>query len=274
VTTQQPFKIGSAFALASNLLARDWRKLLWLYGVLLLVPHVLLGELSDHEGELLFGLFNGRFGGEADTLPNLIGYVWDIPTAVFYAAALATMLKPNVPPWHGTARALPTTLLALVLPTALFAAFAVLPAMLLKGTTTPSAWMFITLQIATYALYVVYFIMAILLFVACAAATTQFSVVHAIRRSIMLVKPFWFRILVLALFIGICEIASNYGEQVLLRNYETPDATLMDWITTCLQEVLRGGYRIVAAALEVAAFVLLVTYRDGPPPAETAAVFD
>jgi hypothetical protein len=274
LSLQPPFKIGSAFALAFRLIGQNWRKLLWLYIVLMMVPHTLMGELADQPGELLFGFFNGQSGDGAGALPNITGYLWDIPTALFYAAALATMLRPDMPPWHGTARALPTTLLALVVPSVLIALLTALPGLLVTDGASLSTSLFWALQILTYLYYFMYAAVAILLFVSCAAATTRFNVLHAIRRSFHLVKPFWFRIMVLAFFIGLCEVASRLGEQMLLRSFDTPDATVVDWATTVIQETLRSGYRVLAAALEVAAFVLLVTYHEGPPPAETAAVFD
>jgi hypothetical protein len=274
LTTKNSFRIGSCFALALRLLRRHWRKLLWLYAVLMLVPHVILGELSDTESEPLFGLFNGRFGDTDSMGQQLLGYSWDIPTALFYASALATMLFPDAKPWRTAIRTLPTIVLGLTGPAAIFAGLSGLTMLLLTNTNGLTPVLLLALQIANYVLYALYFVLAVYLFIACAAATERPNPLQAAARSYGLVRPSWFRVLILAAFVGLCSMAAQYGERVLLETFQTPDGTAFDWMTTVIQEILRSGYRFFEVALEVAACQLLVLEREGPSPATTAAVFD
>jgi hypothetical protein len=268
LSTAIPFKIGSTIALAWRLLRQHWRKLVWLYVVFLLVPHVLLGELSDTEREPLFGFFSGPIGNEVGLAARLTGYIWEIPTALFYATALASLMMPDQRPWRGAARAFLTTGLALVAPAALQA--------VLLSLASQRYTLSLPVPVIAFALlgYLLFGMLAILFFVACASATTRFSPTGSISHSFKLVRPYWFRVLVLAGILAIFALLSQFGETLLLQNFQTPDGTAVDWLTTVLQEIVRTGYRLFTVALEVAAFQSLTLFRDGPPPAVTASVFD
>jgi hypothetical protein len=263
---QQPldFRIGAAFRLAFGLLRQNWRKLLWIYTVFLLIPGVVLGELGDEPGEPLFGLFGEGvpfFDGAAGTL---FTYFYQLPTAVFLSFALAALLAPDGKPWAGGMRAVVTVfLLQLAAP-----AMGILEQEL--AAKMPVAAMYYAVLLLSVLLT---FAIGVITFVAPAVATTRFNPAFALGRSVSLVLPFWFRVTVLAATVAVLQTLAKSAEDWLQTTYQTPDATAMDWVTTVLQETIRSGYLIFAVALIAAASVLLHRAREGPTVTETADVF-
>ncbi len=259
------FKTGSAFALALKLLRQHWRKLLWLYGVFLMAPGVILGELGDTPSDPLYALFNNpRFIPVPGAL-TLFAYAYQIPTALFLSLALAVLLQPDEKPWAGGRRAFITTFLLLLLPSAI----SVLTGDVMSAM--PSAGMIYATQLFFWLVSV---IISLFLFVAPAVATSRFNPAHALGRSVTLVWPHWFRVLLFVAVIGAFSIASEFAEQWLLISYQTPDGSALDWLTTILQELIRSGYQIISACMIAATYQLLLRSREGPPATETVAVFD
>jgi hypothetical protein len=263
--THHGFKIGTALRLTGQLLRRHWRKLIWLYVVFLLVPGVILGELGDTPDEPLYGFFNTDEGLFVSGMGTFFLYAYQIPMALFIAFALSTMLSAAHKPWRGGVSAFLTVLLLLLVPLAV----SILSQKVMS-------WM-PTLPLL-YAVEVTFMLLSVMIgvftYVAPAVATTNWNTATAIGRSLTLVWPSWFRVLLFVLLTLIFVYLASFAEEWLLLSYQTPDGTAMDWLTTVLQEVIRSGHMLLSVTLLAAVFVGLQRAQDGPTATETASVFD
>jgi hypothetical protein len=263
--SQYAFKIGIALRLTGQLLRQNWHKLIWLYVVFLLVPGVVLGELGDTAGEPLYGFFNSNEGLIESGLGMIFIYAYQIPTALFFAFALSALLNRAQKPWRGGVSAFLTILLLQLVP------FAV-------SILSQKVMSMMPTMVLIYAVQVTFMLLSVVIsvftYVAPAVATTKWNPAITIGRSLTLVWPHWFRVLLFVLLTIIVVVLAGMAEEWLLSTYQTADGTAMDWLTTVLQELIRSGYMILSVALITAVFLGLQRAQDGPTATETASVFD
>jgi hypothetical protein len=263
--SQQSFKIGNVIRLTGQLVRHNWRKLLWLYVIFLLVPGVILGELGDTYGEFLYDISNSTVSFFDTSLDIFVIYAYQIPTALFFGFSISTLLNPRRKPQHVGLRAFLTILLLQLVPIAL--------------TILSQKILFWMPELAfIYAVQVAFLlfnlIISVFTYVAPAVATTKWNPATAIGKSLTLVWPHWFRVLLFVLLTNIFVEVSRKSEEWLLLSFQTQDGTALDWLTTILQELIRSGHLVLSVALLAAVFSALKRSQEGAPAAETATIFD
>jgi hypothetical protein len=254
------FHLGGLATNSLRLLNDNWRRVLWIYVSIALVPRVLLGEMVDEPTDWLFPILGPLFNKFPEKIVTMF---FSLPQWVFFGALTAALVPQHQKQGNSTMRSLSVCFTILIL----LYAYQYLFVTVIAGA--PGA------QIESGLVFVVLIFFAISLFFIfpAVAAVTQ----HPKRWPYelwRLTSGVRWKLLVIPLVLGLLAIISQETEEWFLKLLKIPDGTALDWATTFIQEIISSAYLILAVAVGVSAHDMLKRRQDGAPLAETAAVFD
>ncbi len=258
--TLRPFRLGTLFGSAFALLAANWRICLSLYLVVCIIPSMLLGEAADAPGDWLYPAV--QF---SPLLAMLLTTAFLVAQGAFTGLCTARLLRTveSVP-----ASAVRCCVAAIAAVLASFGLHYVL-----NLSADASSWFeqnFQWLQLAsnglTFAASCLF-----LLWVPCAGIM---PVRQWLREPLRLSRGVRWKLALVALLLWLAGGLASVLEGYFLSAFTLPDGTVLDWVTTFIQEILSTCALPLGVAVTLSAYQLLKRRQDGAPRAETAAVFD
>jgi hypothetical protein len=260
IKAKPEFYLGRLAYNSLRLLTDNWQRVLWIYVSIALVPSVLFGEIMDEPTDWLFPIL----GPILNELPEkIVRLFFDLPQWIFFGVLTAVLLARHQKQKNAMVRSLSACLVIIILLHVYQFTLVVMTGKT-QGFEIWSAVLFILIIFLSISI--------VFIFPAVAAATP--SVTRWPYELWRLSSGVRWKLLMMPLIFMLLGSLSQEAEKWFLKLLAIPDGTLLDWVTTFMQEIISSAYLIITVVVGVTAYEMLKRRQDGAPLAETAAVFD